>query len=52
VRLREGAASGDRPTMAQGPFGTIHAQGFEIIDRGAVVVFTGRAHAVLEGRQQ
>jgi lipopolysaccharide export system protein LptC len=52
VRLQEGAASGERPTVAQGPFGTIHAEGFELMDRGAVIIFTGRAHAVLEGRQQ
>lgn len=52
VLLQNGSASGDRPTIAQGPFGTIHAEGFEFRDRGAVVVFTGRAHAVLEGRQQ
>jgi lipopolysaccharide export system protein LptC len=52
VRLQDGHASGERATMAQGPFGTVHAEGFELIDRGAVVIFTGRAHAVLEGRQQ
>lgn len=52
VRLQDGHASGESPTMAQGPFGTIHAEGFELIDRGAVVIFTGRARAVLEGRQK
>lgn len=51
VLLQEGKASGERPTLAQGPFGTIHAEGFELFDRGAVVIFTGRARAVLEGRQ-
>ncbi|MBY0337442.1 MAG: LPS export ABC transporter periplasmic protein LptC, partial [Acetobacteraceae bacterium] len=52
VLLDAGEASGDRPTEAQGPFGTIRSQGFEMRERGAVMVFTGQAHAVLEGRQQ
>ncbi|HEV7456331.1 MAG TPA: LPS export ABC transporter periplasmic protein LptC [Roseococcus sp.] len=51
VRVTEGAASGQSPTQAQGPFGTIHSEGFEMTDRGAVVIFTGRAHAVLEARE-
>ena len=42
-------ASGDAPVAAQGPFGTLESEGFRLKDRGAVVVFTGRAHAVLEG---
>jgi lipopolysaccharide export system protein LptC len=49
VEIEEGAASGDKPVAAQGPFGTLEAEGFRLKDRGAVVVFTGRAHAVLEG---
>lgn len=52
VDLVAGSARGDRPTQAQGPFGTIESEGFELTERGAVMVFTGRAHAVLEGRQQ
>jgi lipopolysaccharide export system protein LptC len=51
VRVQEGSASGQRPTHAQGPFGTIHAEGFEMTERGAVIIFTGRAHAVLEARE-
>ncbi len=51
VQVEEGSASGQSPTRAQGPFGTIHAEGFELRDRGAVVIFTGRAHAVLEARE-
>jgi lipopolysaccharide export system protein LptC len=49
VEIEEGAASGDAPVAAQGPFGTLEAEGFRLKERGAVVVFTGRAHAVLEG---
>ncbi|WP_372623100.1 LPS export ABC transporter periplasmic protein LptC [Falsiroseomonas sp.] len=44
-----GDASGDDPVAAQGPFGTLTAEGFRLYDRGQVVVFTGRARAVLEG---
>lgn len=49
VEIEAGTASGDAPVAAQGPFGTIESEGFRLKDRGAVVVFTGRAHAVLEG---
>ncbi|MCW8084479.1 LPS export ABC transporter periplasmic protein LptC [Sabulicella glaciei] len=52
LQVDTGHASGNRPTQAQGPFGTIESEGFEMRDRGAVMIFTGRAHAVLEGRQQ
>ncbi len=49
VETEAGIASGDDPVAAQGSFGTITSDGFRIRERGAVVVFTGRAHAVLEG---
>ncbi len=49
VEIEAGTASGDAPVAAQGPFGTLEAEGFRLKERGAVVVFTGRAHAVLEG---
>ncbi len=51
VLLQDGAASGDRPVAAQGPFGTLVSEGFRLTERGQVVVFTGRARAVLEGGQ-
>lgn len=49
VEIEAGTASGDAPVAAQGPFGTLEAEGFRLKERGTVVVFTGRAHAVLEG---
>ncbi|MBS7811547.1 LPS export ABC transporter periplasmic protein LptC [Roseococcus pinisoli] len=52
VQIDQGSADGNRPTRAQGSFGTIESEGFELRDRGAVMIFTGKAHAVLEGRQQ
>jgi lipopolysaccharide export system protein LptC len=47
--LAKGNAEGDDPVAAQGPFGTLTAEGFRLYDRGQVVVFTGRARTVLEG---
>jgi lipopolysaccharide export system protein LptC len=44
-----GHAEGDDPVAAQGPFGTLTAEGFRLRDRGQVVIFTGRSRAVLEG---
>lgn len=49
VDVKEGHAEGDSPVAAQGSFGTITGDGFRLRDRGAVVVFTGNARAVLEG---
>ncbi len=49
VDFGTGAASGDRPVAAQGPFGTLDSQGFRLTDRGGVVVFTGPSRVVLEG---
>ena len=52
VQVDAGTAQGDRPTRVQGSFGTVESEGFEMLDRGAVMIFTGRARAILEGRQQ
>lgn len=49
--LQGGAAAGDDPVAAQGPFGTLNAEGFRLSDRGEVVIFTGRARVVLESTQ-
>lgn len=52
VQITDGSARGERPTLAQGSFGVIRAEGFEMRERGEVLIFTGRSHATLEGRQQ
>lgn len=52
IEVEAGTASGDAPVAAQGPFGTLEAEGFRLKERGAVVVFTGRARAVLEGGRE
>ncbi len=40
-------AEGNEPVEGQGPFGTINAQGFRIVDRGAVVHFLGKSRLVI-----
>lgn len=49
IELRAGSAEGDSPVAAQGPFGTLTAQGFRLRDRGQVVIFTGQSRLILEG---
>lgn len=51
IDLHASAAEGDDPVAAQGPFGTLTAEGFRLRERGEVVVFTGRARVVLESTQ-
>ena len=48
IDLHANAAAGDRPVAAQGPFGTLTADGFRLTDRGQVVHFVGRSRLVLE----
>lgn len=47
--LRANAAAGHERVHAEGPFGVLDAQGFAVLDRGAVVQFTGPARLVLNG---
>jgi lipopolysaccharide export system protein LptC len=47
VDLSAGSAAGDEPVDGQGPTGTVAAEGFRLYDRGAVIIFTGKAHMVL-----
>jgi lipopolysaccharide export system protein LptC len=49
VDMKNGAAASDEPTHAEGPFGTLDAQGFALTDKGAAVEFFGPAHLVLNG---
>jgi lipopolysaccharide export system protein LptC len=51
IDVHSAEADSDSPTAAQGPFGTLEAEGFRLRERGQVVIFTGRSHAILEGRQ-
>ena len=49
IDLKNGAAAGAEPVHAEGPFGTLDAQGFTLVDKGANIQFAGPAHLVLNG---
>jgi lipopolysaccharide export system protein LptC len=49
VDLKNGAAASAEPTHAEGPFGTLDAQGFTLTDKGSAIQFAGPAHLVLNG---
>ncbi len=49
--LKYGAASSADRVHAEGPFGTLDAQGFAVLDRGTVIQFTGPGRLVLNGKQ-
>ena len=51
VDLKDGAAAGSEPVHAEGPFGTMQAQGFTVLDKGTTIQFTGSAKVVLNGAQ-
>ena len=47
-----GAATGAEKTHVEGPFGTVDATGFTVLDKGAALQFWGPAHAVLNAVSQ
>ncbi len=47
--LKAGAAAGNEHTHAEGPFGTLDAQGFALVDKGAVIQFQGASRLLLNG---
>ncbi|MEJ0072220.1 MAG: LPS export ABC transporter periplasmic protein LptC [Pseudomonadota bacterium] len=47
VDLGAGSAAGDDPVDGQGPSATIKSAGFRLYDRGARIIFTGKAHLML-----
>lgn len=47
INLETSGASGNVPITGQGPFGTLDAEGFRLIERGKTIYFTGRAKLVL-----
>jgi len=51
VDVHQGVASSSEQTHVEGPFGTLDAQGFTLVDKGAVVQFQGPATLVLNGQQ-
>lgn len=48
IDLHANNAYGSDPVRGQGPDGTIDSDGFELVDGGRVVLFTGAARLVLE----
>lgn len=51
VDVRQGAATSDEMTHAEGPFGVLDAQGFTLMDKGASIQFHGPAKLVLNGHE-
>jgi len=47
VDLRQGAASGNEQTHAEGPFGVLDAQGFTLTDKGGAIQFQGPARLII-----
>jgi hypothetical protein len=49
VDIAADTAAGHDPVTGHGPSGDITAQGFQILDRGDTVVFTGTSYLLLKG---
>ncbi len=49
IDLKTGAAAGNEPTHAEGPFGTLDSAGFALVDKGSVIQFAGKARLLLNG---
>jgi lipopolysaccharide export system protein LptC len=47
IDLKNGAAAGNDPVHAEGPFGVLDAQAFALTDKGDVIQFTGPAKLVI-----
>jgi lipopolysaccharide export system protein LptC len=47
IELAKGVAKGDQAVLGQGPFGDLKAEGFELIDKGKTILFTGKSKMVL-----
>jgi lipopolysaccharide export system protein LptC len=43
IDMANGTAEGHEPIEGQGPFGHVTGEGFRMLDRGDVIIFTGRA---------
>lgn len=47
IDMMAGTATGTVPVEGQGPFGHLTAEGFQILDKGARILFTGKARVEL-----
>jgi lipopolysaccharide export system protein LptC len=51
IDMQAGTANGTQPVEGQGPFGHLNAEGFQILDRGSRILFTGKARVELRPDQ-
>jgi lipopolysaccharide export system protein LptC len=49
IDMKQGVATSSVYTHAEGPFGTLDAEGFTLVDKGGIVQFHGPAKLVLNG---
>jgi lipopolysaccharide export system protein LptC len=47
IFMKQGIASGNKPVYGQGPIGTVQSAGFQILDGGKRVLFTGKSRLIL-----
>src|SRR6185312_1175738 len=47
IDIANGTAKSDQPVTGQGPFGHVTAEGFTMLDRGAIIQFTGKTSLTL-----
>ncbi len=47
IDLEKGRAVGDQAVHGQGPFGDLKAEGFDLLDKGKTIVFTGKSKLVI-----
>ena len=52
IDLKSGAAAGFDTVSAEGPFGTLDATGFMLVDKGGVIQFSGPARLILNQSKQ
>lgn len=48
VDLKAGSAQGFETVEGQGPFGTMVSEGFQVLDRGERIIFTGKSRVILD----
>ncbi|HVY15098.1 MAG TPA: LPS export ABC transporter periplasmic protein LptC [Rhodopila sp.] len=49
IDIKAGAAAGNDPVHVEGPFGTLDAKGFTVMDKGTSIDFPGPARVLLNG---
>lgn len=52
VDVKQGAATSNDKTHAEGPFGVLDSQGFTMTDKGGTVQFQGPARLIINGAQR